>query len=113
FEYGNARLEPLLAEIETFLERKAPGQIDSEAVLMLKRRIREVEAISAIETLDLESRQARFLNLPFYQTGKVRKDPIGPRDVEIILELLEEQRTETVLVADGLYRHHDRTRHAP
>ena len=27
---------------------------------------------------------ARFLNLPFYQTGKVRKDPIGPADVAIV-----------------------------
>ena len=26
--------------------------------------------------------QARFLNLPFYQTGKVKKDPIGPKDVD-------------------------------
>ena len=102
FGYGNERLEPLLAMIETFLERKAPGQVDSDAVLMVKRRIREVEAISAIETLNLDSRQARFLNMPFYQTGKVRKDPIGPRDVEIILELLEEVQPEIVLVAGDL-----------
>src|ERR1051325_2965337 len=102
FGYGNERLEPLLAMIETFLERKAPGQVDSDAVLMVKRRIREVEAISAIETLNLDSRQARFLNMPFYQTGKVRKDPIGPRDVEIILELLEEVKPEIILVAGAL-----------
>ena len=30
---------------------------------------------------------ARFLNLPFYQTGKVRKDPIGPADVAIVRAL--------------------------
>jgi glucosamine-6-phosphate deaminase len=102
FEYGNPRLEPLLRDIETFLAHKAPGQVDSDAVLMLKRRIREVEAISAIETLRLRPDQARFLNMPFYQTGQVRKDPIGPRDVEIILELLEERRPEIILVAGDL-----------
>jgi glucosamine-6-phosphate deaminase len=37
---------------------------------MLKRRIREVEAISAIETIGLDAKQARFLNLPFYQTER-------------------------------------------
>ncbi len=102
FGYGSERLAPLLEETEAFLARKEPGQVDSEPVLMLKRRIREVEAISAIETLFLESRQARFLNLPFYQTGKVRKDPIGPRDIQIVLDLLEERRPEILLVAGDL-----------
>jgi glucosamine-6-phosphate deaminase len=102
FRYGNEKLEPWLEEIETDLERKSPGDVDADAVLMLKRRIREVEAISAIETLGLEAGQARFLNLPFYQTGKVRKDPIGPRDVEIVLELLESERPDLILVAGDL-----------
>ena len=102
FEYGNERLTPLLQDVACFLARKEPGEVDSDAVLMLKRRIREVEAVSAIETLRLRADQARFLNLPFYQTGQVRKDPIGPPDVEIILELLEERRPEIVLVAGDL-----------
>ncbi len=102
FGYGNERLAPLLGEIDAFLARKEPGEVDSDAVLWLKRRIREVEAISAIETLSLRSEQARFLNMPFYQTGKVRKDPIGPGDIQIILELLEEKRPELILVAGDL-----------
>ena len=102
FGYGGPGLAPLLQETEAFLARKAPGEVDSDAVLMLKRRIREVEAISAIETLRLRPEQARFLNLPFYQTGQVRKDPIGPRDVEIVLALLEERRPDLLLVAGDL-----------
>ncbi len=102
FDFGNERLAPLLQEVEEFLARKEPGQVDSEAVLMLKRRIREVEALSAIQTLDLGPDQARFLNLPFYQTGQVRKDPIGPRDVEIISALLEDMRPDIALVAGDL-----------
>ena len=102
FGYGNERLAPLLQEVEEFLSRKEPGEVDSDEVLMLKRRIREVEALSAIEVLELEPSQARFLNLPFYQTGQVRKDPIGPRDVEIILALFEEVRPHIALVAGDL-----------
>ena len=102
FDYGNPRLEPLLCEVEQFLARKEPGQLDSSSVLMLKQRIREVEAVTAIETLGLRAEQARFLDLPFYQTGKVRKDPISERDVEIILELLEEHRPDIALVAGDL-----------
>jgi glucosamine-6-phosphate deaminase len=102
FGYGKERLRPLLEEVERFLAAKGPGEVDSEAVLTLKRRIREVEAVSAIETLGMRPEQARFLNLPFYQTGKARKDPIGERDVEIILELLEGEKPEILLVAGDL-----------
>jgi len=102
FDYGSPRLNPLLRDVEEFLAKKEPGQVDSDAVLMLKRRIREVEALSAIQTLDLRPDQARFLNLPFYQTGQVRKDPIGARDVEIIQTLLEEVRPHILLVAGDL-----------
>jgi glucosamine-6-phosphate deaminase len=102
FDYGNEHLAPLIREVEDFLEHKKPGQVDSDAVLMLKQRIREVEAISAIGVLRLRPDQARFLNLPFYQTGKPRKDPIGEEDVEIILGVLEEHRPRIILVAGDL-----------
>jgi glucosamine-6-phosphate deaminase len=58
--------------------------------------------VSGIETFGMRREQACFLNLPFYQTGKVRKDPIGPEDVRITLELLEDQRPELVFVAGDL-----------
>ena len=102
FGYGNEQLLSFLGEVDNFLARKTPGEMDPRLVLMLKRHIREVEAVSAIDTLGLRPEQARFLNLPFYQTGTVRKDPIGERDIEIILELLEERRPELVLVAGDL-----------
>jgi glucosamine-6-phosphate deaminase len=96
---GDAKLDAFIRAAEESLDRKKPGDVDSEGVLLLKRRIREVEAVSAIATLNLRPDQARFLDLPFYRTGKVRKDPIGARDVEIVLELLSERRPEIILVA--------------
>ena len=102
FEYGNAKLGPLLEQTEAFLAGRQPGEVDSAPVLQLKRRIREVEALSAIQTLGLRPEQGRFLDMPFYQTGQVRKDPIGERDVEITLALLEEKRPEIILVAGDL-----------
>ncbi len=102
FHTGGDRLFALVDETEDFLDRKHPGQIDTPAVQEIKRSIREAEAVSGIETLGMHCEQARFLNLPFYQTGKVRKDPIGPDDVRITLELLEEQRPELIFVAGDL-----------
>ena len=70
-------------------------------MLAIKRGIREAEAVSGIETFGMSRDQARFLNLPFYQTGKTRKDPIGPEDVRITLELLEEQQSVASIFVAG------------
>ena len=51
----------------------------SAEVLDLKRIIREAEAVSGIESIGLHRDRARFLNLPFYRTGKVKKDPSAGR----------------------------------
>jgi glucosamine-6-phosphate deaminase len=40
--------------------------------------------------------------MPFYQTGKVRKDPIGPADVKIVAQLMRELKPEIVFVAGDL-----------
>src|SRR4029077_16208133 len=78
------------ADVEASFERKAPGDVDLPAVQELKRVIRESEAIAALESVGLPPSAARFLNLPFYRTGQVRKDPIGPEDVAIVRALLVE-----------------------
>jgi glucosamine-6-phosphate deaminase len=88
--------------VNQFLAQKRPGDVDIPEVQDTKRLIRESEAVAGIRTLGLEERSARFLNLPFYQTGKVKKDPIGPDDVAIVRHLLEETRPAIVFVAGDL-----------
>ena len=92
----------LLGRVEEFLAAKRPGDVDIEEVRDIKRMIRESEAVAGLRTLGLEEGVARFLDLPFYQTGKVRKDPIGSADVAIVRELLERLRPDLVFVAGDL-----------
>ena len=89
-------------KIEEFLARKRPGDVDIAEVQDTKRLIRESEAVAGIRTLGLEEHSARFLDLPFYQTGKVKKDPIGAEDVALVRQLLEEIRPDLVFVAGDL-----------
>jgi len=98
----NGRLQELLTRVEEALAKKKPGDVDIPEVQDIKRQIREAEAVSAIESLGLRRDACRFLNLPFYQTGKVRKDPVGPADVRIIRELFDEFRPEIIYVAGDL-----------
>ncbi|MBI1808400.1 MAG: glucosamine-6-phosphate deaminase [Gemmatimonadetes bacterium] len=99
---GRAEVTRLAARVREFFAAKKPGDVDIPEVLDLKRIIRESEAVSGIETSGLPATAARFLNLPFYQTGKVKKDPIGPADVAIVKALLEEKRPEILFVAGDL-----------
>ena len=99
---GKTDVPAFTARVREFLATKAPGTVDSDAIQDVKRIIREGEAVSALETIGLGRANARFLNLPFYQTGKVRKDPIGPADVAIVRALLEEVRPQLVFVAGDL-----------
>jgi glucosamine-6-phosphate deaminase len=97
-----ARLDSLADRIENALSSKHPGDVDIPEVQDIKREIREAEAVSGVESLGLPRSACRFLNLPFYQTGKVRKDPIGPADIRIIRELFDELAPEVIYVAGDL-----------
>jgi glucosamine-6-phosphate deaminase len=99
FAMTDERTRSLIERVERFLDTKVAGQVDIDEVQVIKRGIREAEAVSGIETFGMNRDQARFLNLPFYQTGKTRKDPIGPEDVRITLDLLEEHCPSLIFVA--------------
>lgn len=102
FKLEDDQARGIVARVEGFLDSKSVGEMDNKEVLMMKRAIRESEAVSGIETFGMDRSQARFLNLPFYQTGKVRKDPIGAEDIRITLELIDEHRPDIVFVAGDL-----------
>ena len=99
---GGTTVRALADTVHAFLESKHAGQVDIAEVQDVKRIIRESEAVSGIEVMGLTRDHARFLNLPFYQTGKVRKDPIGPADVAIVAELLRTVQPEIIFVAGDL-----------
>jgi glucosamine-6-phosphate deaminase len=92
----------LARRVDEFLARKRPGEVDLPEVQDIKRVIRETEAVAGIRTLGLDDRAARFLNLPFYQTGTVEKAPIGPADVAIVRALLEDVAPDLIFVAGDL-----------
>jgi glucosamine-6-phosphate deaminase len=85
-----------------FLDAKEPGEVDLPDVQRLKASIRFAEAVAGIEVMGLSEDHARFLDLPFYKTGRVKKDPIREADVEIVLDLLREQQPEHIYVAGDL-----------
>lgn len=97
-----ARADKALRTYVEAIEHKRPAEIDRPAVQKIKANIRYAEAVAAIEVLGLSAENARFLDLPFYKTGRVRKDPIGEEDIRLVVELLEEIRPDHIFVAGDL-----------
>ncbi len=99
---GDKMVNALADRINAFLTSKEAGEVDIPEIQDIKRIIRESEAVAGIEVMGLTKENARFLNLPFYQTGQVKKDPIGPADVAIVRDLLNEYQPEIIFVAGDL-----------
>ncbi|WP_412068384.1 glucosamine-6-phosphate deaminase [Rubrivirga sp. IMCC43871] len=95
-------LRDKIEAIRRDLDKKKPATVDTDDVQKLKAYIRYTEAIAAIEVMGLGAEHARFLDMPFYKTGRVKKDPIGPADVKIVRDLLEETGATHLFVAGDL-----------
>ncbi len=90
------------AEIKEFLSKKSPSDMDTRDILTLKGLIRRGEATIAGMYNHLDTNHIHFLDLPFYETGKVVKYPLGERDVNIVRKFLQEVKPHQIFVAGDL-----------
>jgi len=88
--------------IEEFLQNKKPGQVDSTELQQIKALIRRGEARAAGRECGVPDNRLHFMDLPFYETGAVRKKPIGPEDVRLTVELLRKIQPHQVYAAGDL-----------
>src|SRR5205807_1760203 len=95
-------LQRARSTVNAGMEQKAPGDVDIPVVQNLKKFIRESEAIAALAAVGIPASAARFLDLPFYRTGDVRKRPLSDDDVAIVERLIEQTKPDLVFVAGNL-----------
>ncbi|MCS7272344.1 MAG: PIG-L family deacetylase, partial [Gemmataceae bacterium] len=97
-----ARFADLKQRVYQFLDGKKPGQPDNEDVLTIKALIRATEARAAARVCGIPPERLSFLNLRFYRTGRIAKDPIHPQDIEDLLTLLQRLQPRQVYMAGEL-----------
>ena len=90
------------AEIRQFLKQKKDGDMDTRDILTIKGLIRRGEARTACTYNSSPLTRVHFLDLPFYETGKIQKNPISEADVEIVRNLLREVKPHQIFVAGDL-----------
>lgn len=92
----------LYEKVNKYIRNKKPGEMDKPEVKKIKSLIRRTEARAGIRAAGLTDDKAHFLNLPFYETGQVKKNPVGPADVKIIKELMMEIKPHQIFAAGDL-----------
>ncbi|TDN38708.1 glucosamine-6-phosphate deaminase [Hymenobacter sp. UV11] len=90
------------AEVVEFLKRKKLGEEDSPLVQEIKALIRKGEAEAACRFCGVKEANVHFMNLPFYETGQVKKKPLGEADIEETVAILQEIKPQQIFAAGDL-----------
>lgn len=98
----NKELQQQFRQVREFLSSKKPGQVDSTEIQNFKALIRKGEALAACRYCGVPEANAHFLNLPFYQTGTVKKNPHSEADVKITYNLLQKVQPHQIFAAGDL-----------
>ena len=89
-------------EIKQFFAQKKEGDFDTKDILTIKGLIRRGEARTACTYNQIPLDHVHFLDLPFYESGKIEKLPMTEKDVEIVRHLLQEVKPHQIYVAGDL-----------
>lgn len=90
-------------EVAEIIASKKKGEPEPMELRKLKGAIRRAEARAACRELSLDpDEHAHFLNLPFYETGGIKKGQITPADIEIIVDLLRQLKPHRIFAAGDL-----------
>ena len=101
-ENKNETIKNKYAEIKKFLLSKKEGDMDTRDILTIKGLIRRGEARTASTYNQIPLERVHFLDLPFYETGRIEKNPISEADVNIVMNLLREVKPHQIYVAGDL-----------
>ncbi len=98
----NADLYKTITKVTKFIDKKGHNEYDIPELRVIKGIIRREEARSAAIFCGLSEKNIHFLNMPFYETGGIRKNKLGDQDIDIITDLLNEVKPHQVYAAGDL-----------
>lgn len=93
------QLKETYQAMREYIDNKKPNQVDSEEIKVAKGLIRKGEAIAGARFSGLPDERIHFMALPFYESGKVTKNPVTEADIQLTMELLQEVKPHQVFAA--------------
>ncbi len=95
----NSKLKGIYEDMRAFIEHKEPNQVDSPEIQNVKAFIRKSEAIAGARYAGLEDDHIHFQALPFYESGKTKKNPVTDEDIQLTMALLQKIQPHQVFAA--------------
>jgi len=95
----SAKLKEIYQNMRSFIDQKKPNQVDTSEIQTIKGLIRKGEAIAAARYCGLEDDHIHFQSLPFYESGKTKKNPVTDLDIELTMKLLQKVQPHQVFAA--------------
>ncbi len=103
FAFGAEQASLIENKIKSAISSKKPGEVDPPELQKIKGLIRRTEAKAGAMAAGIsDETRMHFLDLPFYETGRVRKNPPGEADYEITMKLLEDVKPHQIYAAGDL-----------
>ena len=102
FGIENAESSTIYKNAATFLKNKKSSEMDIPEVRNIKGLIRKGEARATCHFIGIPDSQIHFMELPFYETGAIKKNPIGKADVKITSDLIEKIKPHQIFAAGDL-----------
>lgn len=102
FEIKSVAAEDIYKRATAFLKNKKPSEIDIPEVRYIKGLIRKGEARATSHFVGLPDNQIHFMELPFYETGTIEKHPVGQRDIQLTIDLIEKIKPHQIYAAGDL-----------
>ncbi|QIH40237.1 glucosamine-6-phosphate deaminase [Flavobacterium sp. Sr18] len=99
---GKENSEINFSSVINFLNNKTENQVDSLEVRKLKGLIRRRESYAATRYIGLKDEKTHFLDLPFYETGQIKKNPLGLDDIAIVKDIITKIKPHQVFAAGDL-----------
>ncbi len=102
FGIESTEAEDIYKRAATFLKNKKSSEIDTPEVRYIKGLIRKGEARATCHFVGIPEEQIHFMELPFYETGTIEKNPVGEEDIKITMDLIEKIKPHQIYAAGDL-----------
>jgi len=85
-----------------YLRQDQKNDVAPIEVRKLKGMIRRIESYATTRYLGLEDENVHFLDLPFYETGTIKKKALSNDDISIMCEIIDKIRPHQIYAAGDL-----------
>lgn len=99
FSLDKSRANNIWNEARDFIKTKKSHQKDTEEIRSIKGMIRRTEARATCRYVGIKDENIHFMNLPFYETGLIEKNPPGEEDVQIHMDLIRKVKPHQIFAA--------------